>query len=300
MLYKFKWGIKMRKFKLRKGNFYNQLTNSIDSRIIDGNQYDLELTINNQQFYYRVRFIDGAIEACPINLKNNEFVAHSTFNNMEEITSFFETDFYRHEFEFYKDLEVVRRMLDQKDVFRNPDYYYFIRKMLKKNQLKGQTLYEFSLPANERREKRGVLSYDISIECAKNFYYLFFLREAAEKSYPQSDKDIYFIYSRPDFKDLKREFENKILDLCIIKDLPVNLTSLIYLISDGKEDLIEAIYKDILNAKSKKDAELLIFSKYLQQLKPSLIYDSNLQREFKEYINTDKNDINYDFARKRV
>ena len=48
---------------LRKGNLYNPLTKRIDNRLLDSDQYDLEVTIGDKTSYYRVRYNESFFEA---------------------------------------------------------------------------------------------------------------------------------------------------------------------------------------------------------------------------------------------
>ncbi len=292
----------MSRFRVRKGNFFNQLTNSFDPEMADGNQYDLELLINDKNYYYRVRLIDGLFEAHPIKMNDEDFISSPAQTNCKvgELSSFFKTNFYRHDFEFKEDVEPVRDFLKEKGVFNNPDYYNFLKRVQQKNNLGGHLLYDFRIPAIERRKKVGVVSYDVSVEICRKYYYTTFLKENAENGFNQTDNYLYMIYHRPNFLNLQKNIEDSILELCLKNDYPINLSSLLYIICDGNKTLIKKIYNKIIQAKSKQDIKNIFLDPELQILLPSLNYDSELSQEFQNYIITEKDDINYGFSRKRI
>lgn len=291
----------MAHFKIRKGNFFNQLTNDFDYKMIDGNQYDLEVSKNNQKHYYRVRFIDGAFDARKIKLNSEEFISPKIQNccGINEISSFLKTDFFRHEFEFRKIFEIEKRRLNRYSSYSVPDYYSFLTKSLKKN-IDAKSLYDFVIPANERRKKFGVMSYKVEVECTNDYYYLVFLNEMVERGFNQSDIDLYSIYKQKDYLDRQEELNKTIKNSSLETVLPKPLVCLIYLVSDNNPTIIKSLYQAILKAREVKNLNILLKNPYYHLLLPCLKYDKMLEKELVLFISGNKDEINYAFKRKRV
>ena len=152
----------MSKFKIRKGNLYNQLTGEIDKKLLDSNQYDLELKIDAMVKYFRIRFYDATFEASPIELNKKQFFLpqFSSSCNINEITNFMTTKFYKKEFKYRSLFEAeIRKNYRYKQIYKNlPDYYYYLQRLLNKNDLSSENMYDFSLPAINERKKEGVIS----------------------------------------------------------------------------------------------------------------------------------------------
>ena len=112
----------MTNFTLRKGNLYNHLDNRIDKKIIDSNQYDLELQINNKKEYYIIRLNGDRFEAWSINISEKEFFLprFSSFCKVSELESFRSTEFYKYYFRYYN--------LFEKRLSITPDKAYVIRR----------------------------------------------------------------------------------------------------------------------------------------------------------------------------
>lgn len=289
----------MGKIQIRKGNLYNGLTKKIDASIVDGNQYDLELKIDNNINYYRVRFFDSKFEAEPIFLNKEQFLlpTFSGICSMDEISSFRNTHFYRHDFEYYHEFEIERRKTKQ--AISSLDYFIYLQRRLSKNQLSAERIYDFFLPAICGREKLGVLGYDVSIECVKKYYYVVFFQELVERGFTQSNQDLYLIYQRPQFLQQKKQLEERVLDICLEKDSPITLTELIYLCTNGDKTAIDELNSKIQQARSNKNIDILLNSNRYSILQFNMEKNNDLAQELLKYVNQQQDDINYQYQKKR-
>ena len=292
----------MAKFKIKKGNLYNQLTGKIDKNLLDSNQYDLELKIDNTVKYFRIRLYDAKFEASPIVLDKKQFLLpqFSSSCNINEITNFRTTKFYKNEFKYRGLFESEIRKNDRyKQSYRDlPDYYCYLQRLLNKNNLSSESIYDFSLPAINERKKDGVISYDVSIECVKTRYYIVFLKELVEKNYYQGNKNLYMIYDRKDFINEKSKIESEILKLCSKSNYPSVLTKLIYIVTNGDLFLINELYNKIQDARNKKNVKILLQSDIFKLLSSNIKYNNLLEKEILSYINGEKEDIEYNFKNK--
>lgn len=292
----------MAKFKIKKGNLYNQLTGKIDKNLLDSNQYDLELKIDNTVKYFRIRLYDARFEASPIVLDKKQFLLpqFSSSCNINEITNFRTTKFYKNEFKYRGLFESEIRKNDRyKQSYRDlPDYYCYLQRLLNKNNLSSESIYDFSLPAINERKKDGVISYDVSIECVKTRYYIVFLKELVEKNYYQGNKNLYMIYDRKDFINEKSKIESEILKLCSKSNYPSVLTKLIYIVTNGDLFLINELYNKIQDARNKKNVKILLQSDIFKLLSSNIKYNNLLEKEILSYINGEKEDIEYNFKNK--
>lgn len=292
----------MAKFKIKKGNLYNQLTGKIDKNLLDSNQYDLELKIDNTVKYFRIRLYDARFEASPIVLDKKQFLLpqFSSSCNINEITNFRTTKFYKNEFKYRGLFESEIRKNDRyKQSYRDlPDYYCYLQRLLNKNNLSSESIYDFSLPAINERKKDGVISYDVSIECVKTRYYIVFLKELVEKNYYQGNKNLYMIYDRKDFINEKSKIESEVLKLCSKSNYPSVLTKLIYIVTNGDLFLINELYNKIQDARNKKNVKILLQSDIFKLLSSNIKYNNLLEKEILSYINGEKEDIEYNFKNK--
>ena len=160
--------------EIRKGNLYNQFVGKIDRKLLDSNQYDLEVIVDGEPKYYRIRFIDSKFKACPIKLEKDKFYLpeFSKKCNIYELNSFRKTDFYRKDFPYKRVLEQQKkRNFNSKNTFM--EYYYYFQDITKKNIITSELEYSFSIPIiNERYIENSF--YDVSIERVRNYYYLIF------------------------------------------------------------------------------------------------------------------------------
>lgn len=292
----------MSKFKIRKGNLYNQLTGKIDKKLLDSNQYDLELKVDGIVKYFRIRLYDARFEASPIVLDKKQFILpeFSSSCNINEITNFRTTKFYKSKFKYRSLFESEIRKTDRyKQLYSDlPDYYYYLQRLLNKNNLSSENIYNFSLPAINERKKDGVISYDVSIECVKARYYIVFMKELVEKGYYQGNKNLYMIYDRKDFVSEKSKIENEVLKICSENDYPIILTELVYIITNGDLFLINEILNKIKDAKNKKDIRIILESELFKLLASNIKYNDLLKKELFSYIKEDKEDIEYNFKKK--
>lgn len=292
----------MSKFKIRKGNLYNQLTGKIDKKLLDSNQYDLELKVDGIVKYFRIRLYDARFEASPIVLDKKQFILpeFSSSCNINEITNFRTTKFYKSKFKYRSLFESEIRKTDRyKQLYSDlPDYYYYLQRLLNKNNLSSENIYNFSLPAINERKKDGVISYDVSIECVKARYYIVFMKELVEKGYYQGNKNLYMIYDRKDFVSEKSKIENEVLKICSENDYPIILTELVYIITNGDLFLINEILNKIKEAKNKKDIRIILESELFKLLASNIKYNDLLKKELFSYIKEDKEDIEYNFKKK--
>jgi len=292
----------MQNIKYRKGNFFNRLTNQIDSKIIDGNEYDLEVSSNKGINYYRVRVFDRKFEAEPIALTKEEFFSPNTQNNCQinEITSFFKTKFYQSEFDYHEEFEHLKRISRSKGDFQLPDYYNFLKRITQKNILNSHIIYDFRIPAVESRKKLGIESYNVTVENARNYHNIVFLKENVEKGFTERNTTIYNIFLRKEIERRIKQTENRVLDLCIENNYPLILSELVFVICSGNQKLIAELMNKIMLAKTKKDVALILYDKLYKLLSPSFTYDKYLEVEFLNFITGNQEDISYDFVRKRI
>lgn len=292
----------MSKFKIRKGNLYNQLTGQIDKNILDSNQYDLELKVDNMVKYFRIRLYDARFEASPIVLDKKQFILpqFSSSCNINEITNFRTTKFYKSEFKYRGLFESeIRKANRYKQSYSDlPDYYYYLQRLLNKNNLSAENIYNFSLPAINERKKDGVISYDVSIENVRTRYYIVFMKELVEKGYYQGNKSLYMIYDRNDFFREKSRVEGEVLKICYEKNCPIILTELIYIVTAGDLFLINQLLNKIKEAKNKKDVRIVLKSEFFKLLSSNIKYNDLLEKELLSYINGEKEDIEYNFKNK--
>lgn len=292
----------MAKFKIKKGNLYNQLTGQIDKNLLDSNQYDLELKVDNMVKYFRIRLYDSKFVANPIVLDKKQFILpqFSSSCNLNEITNFRTTKFYKKEFKYRGLFESEMRKNNRyKQLYSNlPDYYCYLQRILNKNELSAENIYNFSLPAINERKKDGVLSYDVSIESVKTKYYIVFIKELVEKGYYQGNNSLYMIYDRNGFYHEKSKIESGVSKICNENKYPVTLTELIYIITAGDLCLINEIYNKIEIARSKKDMRTILDSELFKLLSSNIKYNDLLEKEILSYIKGEKEDIEYNFKNK--
>lgn len=288
----------MSKLIIQKGNLYNHLTQKIDHYLLDSNEYDLKIIVDNQTTFYRIRFYETQFEA--IKLNNIEHFTLPKYGkpcSPLQITSFRTTKYYHQEFPYRKLLNSSLYQINKKYSCTD-EYYCYLCEATGKNSISSTTLLDFVISATGKFKKTGVKDYQISIELAKNRYYVFFIKELAEKGFSQTSKILYNIYDRKDIEKYKSYIEDIVLELCLKYDYPIALTEFLFIITKQDLNLLQELMQLIMQAKEKQELNILLLNKLLKIIEPTLNYDNNLKQELMNYINSSKDDISYQLKKK--
>lgn len=279
---------------IKKGNLYNELQNSFDTSIIDSSQYDLEVTVNKDINYYRIRTFASVVEAKEVNPISFVTPKYNKYGvQITEIENFRKTYLFKDEFQYHR--------LFQENYFKNdnhaPSYYAFLQRITgKKNINNSKTLYRFSVPAIGNRKKEGVVSYDVNIELVKNRFYVVFFKENVEKGYFQNNKPQYIIYEKNDFIKAKKMMGDSIIDFAIETGYPLNLLQYVYIMTGGDEELTSYFFKVMDKIYSFDE---LCQSKNFPFIKPN-VKNGQFVMEMTRYIQGEQDDINYSFNNKNL
>lgn len=284
----------MTKLIIKKGNLYNELQKSFDTSIIDSSQYDLEVTVNKDINYYRIRTFASVVEAKEVNPISFDTPKYNKYGvQITEIENFRKTYLFKDEFQHHR--------LFQENYFKNdkhePSYYAFLQRITgKKNINNSKTLYRFSVPAIGNRKKEGVVSYDVNIELVKNRFYVVFFKENVEKGYFQNNKPQYIIYEKNDFIKVKKMMGDSIIDFAIETGYPLNLLQYVYIMTGGDEELTSYFFEVMDKIYSFDE---LCQSKNFPFIKPN-VKNGQFVMEMTRYIQGEQDDINYSFNNKSL
>lgn len=279
----------MNKLSFKKGNLFNGIDGKIDSNIIDSSQYDLEIKNKDELSYYRIRFEESFYTASEITPDSFNASSYNNNTGIIEIADFRKTQYFKNKFPYYKEFN--------KEFYRrNPElesYYAFLQRVTGKNNINSaETLYRFSIPAIGNRQKIGVLNYELEIELARGRYYVVFYNEIMEEGYIQREKAQYMIYDKKTFNSKKEKIENKVLELAVNNDYPLNLLEYLYIMTNKDINLIAQFFYELPKFKSYEE---LLSSRYRSLIRPSKKENCELERELIRYFNGDQEDINYSF-----
>lgn len=279
----------MNKLDFKKGNLFNGIDGKIDNTLMDSSQYDLEIKNGKELNYYRIRYEDSFYTAHEINFDSfNVSSYNKNGNSIMEVANFRKTQYFKNIFPFYKEFNKAFYKANRE----LESYYVFMQRITGKNNInKYETLYRFFLPAIKEREKKGVLSYEIEIELVHRRYYIVFYNEIMEEGYKR-EEDQYMIYDKKAFTSKKEKIENKVLDLAVNSDYPVNLLEYLYIMTNGDVKLITQFFHELPKFKSYSD---LLNSRYFILIRPNKEENSELEKEWIRYFNGDQEDINYSF-----
>lgn len=280
----------MNKLSFKKGNLYNGIDSKIDSSIIDSSQYDLEIRNEDELRYYRIRFEESFYTASEINPDSFNVPSYNkNGNDIIEVADFKKTQYFKNAFSYYK--EFNKEFYKANSLLAS--YYAFFQRVTGKNNInKSEVLYRFSIPAIGKRQKTGVLSYELEIDLVYKRYYVVFYKEIMEEGYYQKEEEQYLIYDKKAFNTKKEKIENTVLDLAINGGYPLNLLEYLYVMTNGDTNLIAQFFHElpIFNR-----YEELLNSRYFFLFRPSRQENRELEREFTRYFNGDQEDINYSF-----
>lgn len=273
---------------LRKGNLYNPLTQRIDNLLLDSDQYDLKISIDGNEKYYRVRYADSsftAVEGTPKTFFIHRY--NSRPINPEEASSFTKTKFFREKFQ-EKSIFPKRIMIESTDFYASLQ-----RKRGNKNINNSKVVYSFALPALGERKKYDVSYYDIEIDLVNNRYYVIFIMEKVNDYGIQRTEPLFMIYEKKDFAKMKSALDERVLDIAIKEDYPLNLLEYVYIATGGDYKLISEFFCLIENA---KDIESIFIN-------PLFIRIASLNPEIKEelikYLEGEQDDINYTYNNRK-
>lgn len=281
----------MEKLILRKGNLFHPLENTIDLKLIDSSQYDLEVTLDGKSNYYRIRYNSSYYDAKQIFPNVFSLPKFSSSGvGATEIDEFCKTDLYRSNPNYRKVIGSIRKdnML--------PGYFKAMQRISgKKNLNNAKSLYCFSIPALGNRKKIGVLSYDIEIELIRNRYYIVFITENVVRGYLQRTEPQYIIYDRREFEVTRDTMNNSILDLAIHGDYPLNLLEYVYIMTGGDETLIAQFFRIL---KETRNIQELCCSEFFRIISPKSEIEEEIKREFNRYLAGEQEDIHYSYYKK--
>lgn len=273
---------------LRKGNLYNPLTQSIDNLLLDSDQYDLEVSIDGETRYYRVRYVESFFEAEEITPKN--FVIHR-YNKSpilpEEAKSFMKTKLFR------EGIKGKSQFPKMKSPETEPFYAHLQRKKGRNFINHSSLAYSFTLPSLGTREKGDVSYYEIEIELANNRYYVIFMKERVNEFGLQRENPLYMIYEKKDFNKMKAMVDEAVLDIAIREDYPLNLLQYVYIATGGDYSLISRFFHSLETAKS---IEGLLIDPFIRKI---ISKNEEIREELIKYLNGEQDDINYSFQKKQ-
>ncbi len=273
---------------LRKGNLYNPLTQRIDKLLLDSDQYDLEITINGNPRYFRVRYTDSSFKATEG--KPKSFFIHR-YNarpiNPEEAKSFTKTRFFREQFQ-------EKSIFPKQLMIESTDYYASLqRKRGNKNINNSKVVYNFTLPSLGERKKNDVNYYDVEIDLVNNRYYVVFIIEKVNDYGIQRREPLYMIYEKKDFATMKSNLDEIILDIAIKEDYPLNLLEYVYIATGGDYKLISEFFNLLDNAKS---IETLLESPLIIKL---IGANHDIKAEIIKYLEGEQDDITYTYNNRK-
>lgn len=273
---------------LRKGNLYNPLTKKVDNLLLDSDQYDLEIIIDGQVKYYRVRYEDSTFKAREGKPKN--FIVHR-YNGRpikpEEAKSFTKTRFFREDFQ-------KKEIFPKQSIYDSEDYYVSLqRKRGNRNLNNNAIVYNFSLPSLGIREKYDVNRYDISIELVNNRYFVIFISEKVNEYGVQRNNPLYMIYEKKDFAKMKEMLNEVVLDIAIREDYPLTLLEYIYIAAGGDYRIISEFFNLLDTA---KDIEEFLENRLVRKL---ISNNSAIKDELRKYLEGEQDDITYSYNNKR-
>ena len=275
-----------------KGNLFNHLKQKLDSSLLDSNQYDLKLVVDEIPTFYRVRFNGEFFSASQIvEPPHFQLPKYSKQADIDELSTFYKSLYYEQAFPYKEIFDSIRRKCGN----GIEDYYAYLKKVTDKNSISSEKVYDFMLPSS----KQGVIAFEISIELVKKRYYVVFIKEHAEKGYFQSSCTLYSIFDSKNFTRQKNRLEEIVLELCIEYDYPIGLATFLLIMCNQDLDLLKRLMDLFLLARSKQELNILISNEIFSILLPTLRYDEDLDTELKSFILEQKDDISYQFQKKK-
>lgn len=233
--------------------------------------------------------------AFPIKLEQNNFILpeFSRSCSVNELNSFRNTEFYNKYFPY-------KHNLNQKFDLHNSldEYYYYLQYITKKKEVLSNLEYSFSIPEINGSRKMGITSYDVSIEQVRNSYYFILLNAKMENAYYQGNKELYMIYNREDFINRKNKIENRLSEICLERNLSLDIIKLLYTLVGNRKNLIDGIYEEIEISRKNHDFNLLLGCKNFKVIKDVIIDNPFLLNQLLCYVNGQKECIEYDFKQK--
>lgn len=276
-----------------KGNLFNHLTQKLDSSLLDSNQYDLKLVVDEIPTFYRVRFSGEFFSASQIvEPPRFQLPKYTKQADIDELSTFYKSLYYEQAFPYKEIFDSIRRKCGN----GVEDYYAYLKKLTGKNSISSENIYDFMLPTN----KQGVVAFEISIELIKKRYYVIFIKEHAQKGYYQSDCTLYSILEKRQFQYQKNKLEETVLNLCLEHDYPMELATFLLVMCNQDLDLLKRLMDLFLLARSKQELNILLSNEIFSILLPTLRYDEDLNEELKKFVLEQKEDINYQFQKKKT
>lgn len=276
-----------------KGNLFNHLTQKLDSSLLDSNQYDLKLVVDEIPTFYRVRFNGEFFSASQIvEPPRFQLPKYTKQADIDELSTFYKSLYYEQAFPYKEIFDSIRRKCGN----GVEDYYAYLKKLTGKNSISSENIYDFMLPTN----KPGVVAFEISIELIKKRYYVIFIKEHAQKGYYQSDCTLYSILEKRQFQYQKNKLEETVLNLCLEHDYPMELATFLLVMCNQDLDLLKRLMDLFLLARSKQELNILLSNEIFSILLPTLRYDEDLNEELKKFVLEQKEDINYQFQKKKT
>lgn len=278
---------------IQKGNLFNHLEQRLDATLLDSNQYDLKLIVDGIPSFYKIHFNGKHFHAKEIEEPSVfQLPKYPKESSIDELTSFYQTYYYENDFPYRNIFDSIRR----KSSDGVDDYYAYLKKVTGKSSVTSEKIYDFMIPAN----KKGVKSFEISIELIRKKYYLIFIKEHVLKGFFQSDCILYSIFDRRDFHFEKNKLEETILELCLQYDYPIGLATFLLVVCNHDLNLLKKFMDLFLLARSKQEMNILLSSQIYSILEPTLRYDEDLEKELRNFVSHQTEDISYQFKKKKT
>lgn len=306
----------MTDIKLQKGNLFNPLTGYFDFDLVNSSEYDLEVSIDGNKEYYRIRFKDFDYVVTKLkNSDNYEFIkpCSLTPSPKDEVLEFFNSEYYKKEFKNrFKTDNFIRENRTRK-YSTDASYSNYFASLFQKSKFNSTSVCSFYVDSKNYCDRKNVEGYKVDIELVRNRYYIVFV-EAVGRGLRKNNEPMWFIYDRKDFKREKDYFIEDVLTLVDNDKYPLLLTESLMLLAGSNQEKTKNIlcqlekYKEYFKASNikeflKRDFEkedisseknslikILTLTNY-QEIKFALEHNNNFRRELIDFILNDKDDI---------